>query len=148
MERRTFVKGAFGLTVLVAGASLGIVGLGSGQDAGDRSHDAVFTTPELAVAADAPGPAMQSGIALVPGEDPGSMAGYFATTQLFNVDKSGAALMMLADGTRTIEDIAAQASLTLGQPVDPAAAAEFFVALGQSGYLQNEVLVNLYEIAG
>ena len=93
-------------------------------------------------------PVMQGGIDLVAGSDPNVYEGYLSTTQLFRVDRSGAALMMLADGTRTIGEIAAQASQTLGEPVDAADAAEFFVTLGQEGYLQNEVLVNLLEIAG
>ena len=148
MERRTFIKGAFGLTVLVAGAGLGIAGMRDSVRADDAVPAEGFTTPDNGIPADAVGPVMQGGIDLVAGSDPNVYEGYLSTTQLFRVDRSGAALMMLADGTRTIGEIAAQASQTLGEPVDAADAAEFFVTLGQEGYLQNEVLVNLLEIAG
>lgn len=148
MERRTFIKGAFGLTVLVAGAGLGIAGMRDSVHADDAVPAEGFTTPDNGIPADAVGPVMEGGIDLVASSDPNVYEGYLSTTQLFRVDKSGAALMMLADGTRTIGEIAAQASQTLGEPVDAADAAEFFVTLGQEGYLQNEVLVNLLEIAG
>ena len=34
----------------------------------------------------------------------------------------------------------------MGRPVEAVDVASFFVTLGQAGYLQNTVLVNLYEI--
>ena len=146
MERRTFVKGAFGLTLLAAGASLGVFGTRGAPAENEETNEALFTTPEGMAPEAAVGPLMQGGIDLVASEDSDVVAGYFGTTQLFNVDEAGATLMTLADGTRSIDDLAAEASDALGETVDPADAAEFFVTLGQEGYLQNEVHVNLFEI--
>ena len=56
------------------------------------------------------------------------------------VDKVGARLAALADGTRSIEEAADAVG------VSAADAASFFVTLGQSGYLQNEVYVSLCEV--
>jgi hypothetical protein len=71
--------------------------------------------------------------------------GHYGDTHLFTVDALGAALIQRADGSRGIEDIAAEASSALATPLAAADAASFFVTLGQSGYLQNQVLIALYE---
>jgi hypothetical protein len=88
---------------------------------------------------------MAAGIELIATAD--GAQGHYDGTHLFNVDALGAQLVMLADGSRTIEQIAAST-----QAADPAfaalpasGAAEFFVQLGQAGYLQNQVYVALYE---
>ena len=145
MERRTFIKGAFGLLVVTAGASLGaLAGCGSSSGGGqDASSKAAFFTTSAVMSGEAAGPAMEPGIGLVRGEN--GIAGYFEETHLFNVDDIGAQLIMLADGSRTIDDIAAEAAKAAGAAVDPAEAASFFVTLGQAGFLQNTVLVNLIE---
>ena len=83
---------------------------------------------------------MAAGIRLVPEGE--SVHGYFGDTHLFTVDTQGAELMRLADGTLTIDELAESLSV----PVRPADVASFFVTLGQAGYLQNTVLVNLVEI--
>ena len=70
----------------------------------------------------------------------GRVAGVFECTKLFVVDKVGARLAALADGTRSIEEAADAAG------VSAADAASFFVTLGQAGYLQNEVYVSLCEV--
>ena len=146
MERRTFVRGAFGLTLLAAGASLGIFGTSCSSGGEEAASDVSFTTPEGLAPEAAVGPMMQGGIDLVASEDPNVVSGFFGNTQLFNVDETGATLMTLADGSRTIDDISSQASNMLGEAVNPADAAEFFVTLGEEGYLQNEVYVNLFEV--
>ena len=135
MERRTFVRGAFGLVALVTAGGLAVrprVG-----DIGDE----IFVTPEVDSPELADGPVMAAGIRLVPQGD-GIVHGVYDDMRLFAVDECGAELVRLADGSRTIDDLAA----SLGQAVHPADVASFFVTLGQAGYLQNTVLVNLYEI--
>ena len=56
------------------------------------------------------------------------------------MDATGAELVRLADGSRTIDELAS----ANGQ-LKPADVASFFVELGQAGYLANTVLVNLTE---
>ncbi len=135
MERRTFVRGAFGLIALAAAG-----GLAKLPAAPDRGRNG-FVTPEVASPEIADGPVMEAGIELVEG-DVGTWGGWFGNTHLFDVDERGARLMCMADGSRTIDDLAA----SLETPADPADVASFFVTLGQAGYLQNTVMVNLVEI--
>ena len=135
MERRTFVRGAFGLVALVTAG-----GLVARQNAGLVTRDEVFVTPEVDSPELADGPVMAAGIRLVP-QDDGIVHGFYDDVRLFAVDECGAELVRLADGSRTIDDLAA----SLGQAVHPADVASFFVTLGQAGYLQNTVLVNLVE---
>lgn len=143
MERRAFVKGAFGLAVVTAGTGLGFGAIN--LYAGDAARGIKVLTTAASMAPDvAAGPLMQAGIVLYEQAD-GVIAGWFEDTQLFTVDQAGAALVSLADGTRSIEGIAAEAGLLMGAPVDAAEVASFFVTLGQSGFLQNTVVVNLYE---
>ncbi len=134
MERRTFVRGAFGLVVVAAGACLGMpaVRRGLGDDA--------FVTPEPDLAGACPGPAMRAGIVLEEDGD-GRHWGSWGDERLFAVDSIGAELIELADGTHSIEDMARLASV----PLLEADVASFFVALGQAGYLANTVLVNLVQ---
>lgn len=135
MERRSFVQGAFGLVVLVAGGGLAACSAAPGVEL-----SADFVTPEVAATSSAKGPVMVAGIKLVrTGEN--EVHGYYGDTHLFSVDAQGEELVRMADGTRTIDDLAASLSL----PADPADVASFFVTLGQAGYLQNVVLVNLVE---
>ena len=135
MERRTFVQGAFGLMVLAVGGGIGA------RLATQAVRDEHFVTPEVTSPEVADGPAMAAGIQLVPNDD-GTVRGEAQGVHLFNVDQMGAQLMRLADGTRSIDDLAA----SLDEPALPADVASFFVTLGQAGYLANTVLVNLVEI--
>ena len=131
MERRTFVKGAFGFAAL---AALGAVGAVVGSNA---SHAGFVTTPAID-AESVCGPMMAAGIELVADGD--VVHGMYNGTHLFNVDATGAELMRLADGSRTIDELACA-----GTQLKPADVASFFVELGQAGYLANTVLVNLTE---
>ena len=131
MERRTFVKGAFGFVAL---ATLGIAGAAVGANA---SHPN-FVTASILDLESARGPAMAAGIELV--ENGNVVHGMYGNTHLFNVDATGAELVRLADGSRTIDELAS----ANGQ-LKPADVASFFVELGQAGYLANTVLVNLTE---
>ena len=154
MERRTFVKGAFGLIVVAAGSGLGFLGgcggaasSGAGIATPAKSlQGAYFTTPVCESPETALGPAMEAGICLVKNADGEGVSGYFEETHLFNVDATGAALIELADGNRTLEGIASEAGARLGATVSPADVASFFVSLGQAGFLKNTVLVNLVEV--
>ena len=135
VERRTFVQGAFGLAACVLGGGLAALTV-----ARETSHEDGFVTPEVMSPELCEGPVMQSGIRLVTG-DGDVVSGYYGDTKLFTVDGQGAELMRLADGSRTIDDL----TDSLGGLARPADVASFFVTLGQAGYLQNTVLVNLLE---
>ena len=135
MERRTFVRGAFGLMVLAVGGGIGT------RLAAQAASDERFVTPRVTSAEAADGPAMVAGIQLAPNGD-GTVRGEAQGVHLFDVDQMGAQLIRLADGSRSIDDLAA----SLDEPASPVDVAAFFVALGQAGYLANTVLVNLVEI--
>ena len=131
MERRSFVRGAFGFVAL---ATLGVAGAIAGTDV----QRASFVTTAGLDAESACGPAMVAGIELVTDGD--VVRGMYGKTHLFDVDATGAALIRQADGSRTIEELA-----DAGTRLRPADVASFFVELGQAGYLSNTVLVNLTE---
>lgn len=138
VERRTFLTGAFGLAAMALGAGIALPGIG-------KASRLLFVTTE-GVGPDASvGPLMQAGIEVSEMQADQKLVGSYEDTQLFVVDRSGAALIELADGTRTIEELAEDAGESLGQELDPADVAKFFVTLGQAGYLQDLVLVNLVE---
>lgn len=135
MERRTFIQGAFGLAVLAAGASVGAFIAGAGV-----KDNASFVTPAVEAPEAAAGPVMQPGIEL--NETADDVVASYNGQELFVVDKTGAELVRLADGSLSLDEIAACVST----PVATADVAEFFVSLGKAGYLQNEVYVNLVEV--
>jgi hypothetical protein len=131
MERRTFMKGAFGLALLAAG---GLGGMSHYQTPQGKPSETLDPN-------DACGPLMRRDIVLEP-DGAGFFRGIGRGVHLFNVDATGAELIRLADGSRTIEELADG----LETPANPADVASFFVTLGQAGYLQNTVVVNLLEI--
>lgn len=146
MERRSFVKGAFGLAVLAVG--VGVFGSQGGLRIPSKGGEGVlFTTSGAVSLKDAVGPAMQPGIELSQRADT-VFTGSYDGLDLFDVDATGAELIALADGSRTIDELAVAASEKLGATVSAADAAAFFVDLGEAGYLANTVLVNLVENAG
>ncbi len=136
MERRAFVQGAFGLVALVAAGGLFAV-----PPSESSLPDGTFVTPEVGSPELADGPVMVAGISLARNDD-GTVRGMYGDTHLFTVDERGAALIRLADGNLTLDELA-QAT---GSALRPADVASFFVALGQAGYLQNTVLVNFVEL--
>ena len=141
MERRTFVKGAFGLTAMVVAAGAGVwsMQIATGDAARGKL---VFTVPDGAADV-AVGPALQAGIQLFEGAD--GIAGYIGDTQLFTVDETGAAIMSLADGSLDVDAIAREAGTMLGCSLATAEVASFFVTLGQAGYLREAFYANLVE---
>lgn len=141
MDRRTFVRGALGLVVLTACPTLaGLVGCGKGSSA--KAEGALFTTPLAGEPETACGPLMMAGIDLHEVSGVGRIAAYCDDIEVFNMDASGAALVMLADGSRTIGDIAREAAAQ-GFPVEPVDAALFFSSLCAAGYLRNIVRVSV-----
>ena len=139
MERRTFVRGACGLTLLVGGQGMaGCAAQGPFADAAVAVP--LFTTGQGVDARDAVGPCMRAGIELCR-----SASGVVAThegTELFVVDELGADLVRLADGTRTVEELSCSTPHNL-LPVD---VASFFVELAQAGYLAHPFYVNLIQV--
>ena len=142
MERRAFVKGAFGLAVIAAGAGAGAV---VAQVHGRSAQAPFYTTPNVADVEAAIGPVMRPGIDLTRVDE--GVAGFLGESKLFVADEMAAALIMLADGTRALDGIAREAAATVGSALDPADVASFFVELGQGGFLSNEVYVNLYQVS-
>lgn len=131
MQRRTFVKGAFGFVAL---ATLGATGVAA---AGKTSQG--FVTSKVDAPEAARGPVMVAGIELVQAGD--VVQGWYDGTHLFDVDSLGAELVRMADGSLSIDELASAASTEL----DAADVASFFVTMGKRGYLANTVLVNLTE---
>ena len=143
MDRRTFLTGTFGLVVLAAGGGLGgLTGCGSG--ASKAAGGVIFTTPATGEPETATGPLMMANIDLVevPGAD--RIAAYYEGTEVFNMDAAGAALVMLADGARSIDEITDEA-LAKGHAAEPADVALFFSSLCEAGYLRNIVRVSVFE---
>jgi len=74
---------------------------------------------------------------------PDGAEAYHGATRVFAVDQVGRELLSYADGTHSLEEIAARTGM-----VDSAAeVALFFVELGKAGYLQNKVVVSIVEHA-
>ena len=134
MDRRTFIKGAFGLVVLTAGSGLGSL-TGCAKSPNSKTEGVLFTTPFAGEPETASGPLMMAGIDLaeVPGGE--RVAAYYEGTEVFNMDASGAALVMLADG--------AVEATAQGFSADPADVALFFSSLCEAGYLRNIVRVSI-----
>ena len=136
MDRRSFVKGAFGLVVVAAAAGAGTLAAGNGRQA---LAEPFYTTPATGEPETATGPLMMAGIDLVEIDSQGSTAAFYEDVELFDVDASGAALVMLADGIRSIEQIAEEAG---AKPLDVAL---FFSSLCQAGYLRNRIVVSVLD---
>ena len=87
---------------------------------------------------------MMAGINLLETPDGNRIAAYYNDTEVVNMDASGAELVMLADGVRTIDDIANDA-VAKGFSVTPSDVALFFSSLCEAGYLRNIVHVSTAE---
>lgn len=143
MDRRTFVKSALGLVVLAACPVLAEVA-SSEKAARTTAEDVLYTTPCAGEPETASGPLMMAGINLLETPDGNRIAAYYNDTEVFNMDASGAELVMLADGIRTIGDIANDA-VAKGLSVTPSDVALFFSSLCEAGYLRNIVRVGITE---
>ena len=118
MTRREFLKGTAGFVILC--------GLGFGMPELSQA-----LTQETVV-----GPLLKDGLRLVPTGDGAEIR--FHGETCFTVNAAGAQLLKLADGSYTLQDMTTLAGLS-GQEE---AVADFFITLGQAGYLQNRVEVN------
>jgi hypothetical protein len=145
MERREFVRGVGGLVIITAltGVAASLAGVGRLNQDAASNQEAFYITSDIMPPQAAVGPLMVADIVLTRTAE--GVQGHYGATHLFTVDALGAELIQRADGSRSIEDITAEVSSTLATPLGTADAASFFVTLGQSGYLQNQVLVALYE---
>lgn len=123
MKRRDFLKGAAGL----------VIGCGLGFSL-DRLIRVLSPGPE-----DAVGPMLAEGLT-VAGVSHGADV-YARGLLAFQVNQSGARLLRYADGSHTLARIIALAQCER----EAAAAVAFFITLGQAGYLQNKIEVNLVE---
>ena len=124
MTRREFLKGA-GVFVL---ALSGIKSVGSIEK---------LLTPNAETAI---GPLLVPGLRTKKTAEGGAV--YYEGTLLFTVNDTGVRLLEMADGTNTLDHIIVASGTT-----DIAAdTAMFFVTLGQAGYLQNRVEVQINEV--
>ena len=143
MDRRTFLTGAFGLVVLTAGA--GLSGLsGCGNSGASKAGGLLFTTPFSGEPETAKGPLVMAGIDLHEIPSAERVAAYYDGIEVFNMDAAGAALVMFADGERSISQIATEAQ-SKGFAAEPADVALFFSSLCEAGYLRNVVRVSIME---
>ncbi len=123
MKRRDFLKGAAGLVISC--------GLGFSLD---RLIRVLSPGPE-----DAVGPLLAEGLTVETVTHGADV--YVRGLLAFQVNHSGNRLLRYADGRHTLARI-----ITLAQcEGQAAAAAAFFITLGQAGYLQNKIEVNLVE---
>lgn len=123
MKRRDFLKGAAGI----------VIGCGLGFSL-NRLIRILSVSPENAV-----GPMLAPGLTV---ERVSHGANVYTRGLLaFQVNQSGARLLKYADGSRKLNRIISLARCE----EESAAAVAFFITLGQAGYLQNRVEVNVVE---
>ena len=154
MDRRDFFKGAGGLVIIasltgIAGTVLSHEAKAQREqtqaDATPTQANVFYTTPNLAVSEQTIGPVMVAGIDLIAGDAKDTFKGYYSDTHIFDVDKTGAELIMMATGSHSLKAIAAQTEALFSSPLKTHDTAEFFMTLDQAGYLQNQILVTVYE---
>jgi hypothetical protein len=127
MDRRDFLATCGGLVVL---ASL------AGLQATIPFNQALETdAPDLESVV---GPVLVEGLTYLTKTDvTPTVTAYYGQTAVFEVDPVGQQLLLFADGKHSVEQIAAA--------VNPAGGVgevcDFYLALGQAGYLQNQFLV-------
>lgn len=119
----------------------------SSQPAGGKSE--AREAPRT-VTVDAVGPILKAGLTIRPMlslEDEGNVAYPTGARALYNgaevltVNETGRRLLDMADGTVTIAEMVA----SLGLHETASEVGMFFVTLGQAGYLENRVEIELYE---
>jgi hypothetical protein len=124
MTRREFLKGCGAFAVLLA----------AGWKALPALQKAL--TPNVGTAV---GPLLRDGLAILP--DPGGCCVYYQGRAMFKANAAGQRLLQHADGTQTLDEIISET----GNTKQASDVAMFFVTLGQAGYLQNVVEVQLFE---
>ena len=127
MTRRDFLKGAAAFVV-----SCGL-GFGLYKDSHESVGSDVTGTGTV-------GPLLKRGLTVMP--DRSGAAVSFSGLDCFTVNAAGAELLRLADGRHRLDEIAHKAGLE-AQMED---VAEFYLTLGNAGYLENRFEVNLIAV--
>lgn len=127
MNRRDFLKGTFGLVVACCVGSLGGDGLSRAEGSG--------TSADV-------GPHLIDGLSM--SKTGGGADLLYGDACVFKVNESGRTLLSYADGRHTIAEIAQKSGTA--QTADQVAM--FFVTLGEAGYLQSKIEVNIVENYG
>ena len=150
MDRREFLRSAGGLIIIasLAGTAGTLFSCSPRVPSNPQLNDdrnSLLITPELMPTGKTVGPLMVAGINLVNSNTYGMFEGYYFDAHAFDVDILGVELIALADGNHTLQAIRAQVEEYLSSPLDSAELAMFYVTLGEAGYLQNKVLISLFE---
>ena len=127
MTRRDFLKGA---AAFVLSCGLGF-GLYKDAQGGAGSDLAVSGTV---------GPLLRRGLTVTPNQTGAAVS--FSGQDCFTVNAAGAELLRLADGRCRLDEIARRAGLET-QMED---VAQFYLTLGNAGYLENRFEVNLIAV--
>ena len=127
MTRRDFLKGAAAFVV-----SCGL-GFSLYRDAHESAGSDLPGTGTV-------GPMLKRGLTVTP--DQSGAAVSFSGLDCFTVNAAGAELLKLADGRHRLDEIARKAGLE-AQMED---VAEFYLTLGNAGYLENRFEVNLIAV--
>ena len=122
ISRRTFLKGTAGF-VLLCGSGFGLRALLDTADLPAETYEAA-------------GPRLREEMEILETAD-GADIRYGGET-CFTVNRDGLTLLELADGNRTLDEIIRLS----GMSGDPEPAADFFLTLGQAGYLARRLEVN------
>lgn len=125
ISRRTFLKGTAGF-VLLCGSGFGLRALADVTSAADAPAE----TGEIA------GPRLREEMEILETAD-GAEVRYGGET-CFTVNRDGLTLLELADGNRTLDEIIRLS----GMAGDPEPVVDFFLTLGQAGYLTRRLEVN------
>lgn len=123
MTRREFLKGTAGL-ILLCGAGFGL----------EKLEKALSPSLE-----DAVGPKLDSNLTIL--QLGNEAEAYLDGRMVFRANGTGANLLRLADGSRTLENMIE----TAGCKENAGDCVSFFVTLGKAGYLENRIEVNQFE---
>ncbi|MBR4500680.1 MAG: hypothetical protein IKP22_02135 [Clostridia bacterium] len=124
ITRRAFLKGTAGF-VLLCGSGFGLYGLNEAAKASEEENV---------------GPRLRDGFKIIRTENGAEIA--YGGETCFTVNEKGLELLSLADGGHTLEEVIRAAGLE--ENAGPAA--DFFLTLGQAGYLQNRLEVSKFAV--
>lgn len=127
MTRRDFLKGTAAF-VLSCGLGFGLF-----KDAYESAGSNVSKSRTV-------GPLLRRGLTIKPNQS--GVVASFSGLECFTVNAAGAELLWLADGCHSLDEIAREAGLE-AQMED---VAEFYLTLGNAGYLENRIEVNMYAV--
>ena len=127
MTRRDFLKGAAAFA-LSCGLGFGLYRDGKESAASDQPVSGTV------------GPMLRRGLTVTPSQTGAAVS--FSGLDCFTVNAAGAELLRLADGRHRLDEIARKAGLET-QMED---VAQFYLTLGNAGYLENRFEVNLIAV--